>query len=207
MRMDSAEHEIAALRMVQDQTAIYRHDMHHHLRMLQSYIGAGSYDQAEDYIRRVSDEMDAVSPVRCCENETANLMLGAFSTRARRRGLEMRIDASMPCDIPVADNHLCAMLSNALENAFNGAAKTQNGWVSFYCAVRQGKLLMEIKNPYGGEIVMKDGLPHVDDGLSHCGCRSIRTIVEKNHGLSCFEAEKGLFTLRIAIPMEMPELR
>ena len=95
------------------------------------------------------------------------------------------------------------MISNGLENAFNCVAELDQSrrWVRFYCGARLDKLLIEIKNPYSGEILFRDGLPISGQEGHGYGCNSIRTIADRNRGICVFQPEDGIFTLRIVIPM------
>lgn len=205
MELDRAEQEMTMLRMVQEQTAIYRHDMHHHLRMIDSLLSAGRQDQALSYIRDAQNEIDAIAPMRCCENETVNLLLGAFRVRAEARGAALSVKAALPEKISIPDTELCTLLSNGLENALNAIEKLPEGAgrkVELYCAVKQNKLLIEIRNAYSGALIMKDGLPQSANPEHGYGCRSIQSIVQRRQGVCSFDAAQGKFTLRIAIPMK-----
>jgi len=74
-------------------------------------------------------------------------------------------------------------------------------YVDFYCDIYTNKLFIEIKNPYVGEITMRNGLPVSGREGHGFGCRSIQTIVKQNRGLCSFEAECGVFTLQIMLPL------
>ena len=89
-------------------------------------------------------------------------------------------------------------MSNGLENAFRAVSglDEQQRTVSLYCGVRLNKLLLEIKNPYQGEIVMCEGLPVSDRAGHGYGCRSMQAI-----GLFELQAENGVFLLRLALPL------
>ena len=93
-------------------------------------------------------------------------------------------------------------MSNGLENAFRAVSglDEQQRTVSLYCGVRLNKLLLEIKNPYQGEIVMCEGLPVSDRAGHGYGCRSIRAIAQRRGGLCQFLAEDGTFLLRVMLP-------
>ena len=96
------------------------------------------------------------------------------------------------------------MLSNALENALHAVQElpeSSNRQIDELCCIRQENLLLEIKNPYSGEILMKDGFPISPSGGVHYGCRSIWSIVQQHQGICSFSPENGIFTLRIAIPL------
>ena len=73
--------------------------------------------------------------------------------------------------------------------------------MEFYCGVRLDKLLIEIRNPYAGQIPFRDGLPETTRAHHGYGCLSIRTIAQLHRGLCDFKAENGIFTLRVALPM------
>ena len=94
-------------------------------------------------------------------------------------------------------------VSNGLENALNAAGKMTGDrrWVELYCVVRLDKLLIEIRNPYTGQISFRDGLPETAQAHHGYGCLSIRTITQLHRGLCEFRAEDGIFTLRVALPL------
>lgn len=205
LRLDQAENEIALLRNVQEQTALYRHDLRHHLRMIGGLLDAEKQEQALEYIREAECEIERITPVRYCENDTVNLLLGAFSGKAEREGITFSVNASLPPKLSIPDTELCVMLSNGLENALHAAAGLpdgQNGWIDVFCGMRQGNLLMEIKNACAGAVELRDGLPFTEENAHGYGCRSIQSIVQKRRGVCVFEAGKDMLTLRIAIPGE-----
>lgn len=195
---------IHSLRSVQEQTAVYRHDLHHHLRMIDNLLAARQYGQAMQYIRETESGIEAISPLRYCENETVNLILGSYAARAADVEIPVRVKAAVPAALPLPDTELCAVLSNGMENALNAVrtlAGDRDRTVHFSCEIKQNTLLIQILNPYEGEIIMEDGMPVSSDGERHYGCRSIRTIAQRRSGLCTFDAANGQFVLRVAIPM------
>ena len=122
MKLVYAQQEITMLHTIQNQTAIYRHDLHHHLTMISGLLNAGKQAQAEAYIHEVEAEISAITPTRYCENETINLLIGAFRSRADARGVTLSVKAALPQDLDLPDTELCALLSNGLENALNAVA-------------------------------------------------------------------------------------
>lgn len=199
-----AHFEMESLRAAEKQTAIYQHDMRHHLLAIDGFLSAGSPEQATEYIRSVQADIESISPKRYCENDMANLLCSAFTARAERIGVRLSVSIRLPQNISVPDTELCAILSNGLENALQAVSSLDDSrkWVAFYCEIKLGKLLIEIKNPYRGTIRMQDDLPlSFEDGHGY-GCRSIRTIAEQRGGLCIFDTENSSFTLRVMIPAE-----
>lgn len=201
--------EMEILRRAETQSAIYQHDMRHHLTAIAGYLAADNSKQAMEYIREVQANVEAVTPKRFCENGTVNLLCSAFSQRAQQQNIRLTMKVKLPQELSVPDTELCAMLSNGLENALVAVSELEKAlkWVDFYCEVKLSKLLMEIKNPYVGEIVMQDGLPRSKQAGHGYGCRSIRAIAAQYRGLCTFEPEDGLFTLRVVLPLSSEETK
>ena len=202
-QLKQAGTEIASLRQAEAQAAAYQHDMRHHLTAISGFLAADRPRQAEEYIRQVQSDIEAITPKRFCENELVNLLCSSFSAKAERMGVRLTLEAALPGSLSISDTELCALLSNGLENALNAvvALKENRRWVEFYCGIRLDKLLIEIKNPYAGQIVFRDGLPVSARPNHGHGCRSIYTISQSCRGLCEFKAEDGIFTLRAALPM------
>jgi len=195
--------ELESLRRIETQTAIYQHDMRHHLTAIDGFLSAGRHQQATEYIKKVQADVESITPRRFCENELVNLLCSSFSDRAERMGVRLTVEARLPKSLSVSDAELCSILSNGLENALNAVSALEEPlkWTEFYCGIRFNKLLIEVKNPYTGEVTMWDGLPVSNRAGHGYGCRSIRTITEHHHGHCSFEAEEGLFTLRVVLPI------
>lgn len=202
--LTQAEHEIGALRMVQEQTAIYRHDLRHHLRMIGSLLQAGKPAQAQDYINSAESEIEAIVPARYCEHDIVNLLLGAYVAKAKQSGIQIRIKSSVPQSLNIPHTELCVLLSNGMENALQATMLTPEGTnkiITFFCGIRQNNLLIEIQNPYCGEIVIEEGLPCAKEQGHGFGCRSIAYIAKRRNGICSFDAAHGVFSLRVAIPL------
>ena len=90
---------------------------------------------------------------------------------------------------------------NGFENALHAVSGLEASlkWIELYIGIKQDNLLIEIKNPFVGEIVMQDGIPITNRADHGYGCRSIQTIAKQNRGGCVFETEDGVFILRVYI--------
>jgi len=203
-KLTSAEEQISLLNDANTQTAIYQHDMRHHLLVLEGLLAGGKYQQAEEFIQTIQDDLETITLKRFCENDTVNLLCSSFSSKAKRMDIELKTEVTIPQKLPLSDTELCSLLSNGLENALHAAAALKDPsrrTVYFYCGILRNHLLIEIKNSYTGNVVMRDGLP-ISNQVGHgYGCHSIRTITEHHRGFCTFEPENGTFTLRVVLPI------
>jgi len=204
MNLHQAGLEMDTLRAIENKTAVFRHDMHHHLAMISGFLSSGNSEAAAQYISETRQSIDAIVPNHLCDHEAANLLLCAYKSKAEQQNVAFRVRAELSQTLTLSDPELVAMLSNGLENALNAIQmlpKDSARQIDVLCCIRQGNLLIEIRNPYCGEIPMENGLPVSRAGGAHYGCRSILSIAQQHHGLCSFIPENGVFTLRIAIPL------
>ena len=203
---ERAKNEIFALQQVQQQTSVYRHDMRHHLSLINSYLEVGEMTMASEYINQAQTDIDKIVPVRYCENNAANLILSSFAAKAKQQNVDFSAEVNIPAALPLSDTELCALLSNGLDNAVYAAAQmdeqTQRT-VRINCQPHKDKLLIYISNPYRGTVTMREGLPESVQPQHGFGAKSIRMIAEKHNGYCAFETEEGLFTLKVVLPLCM----
>jgi sensor histidine kinase regulating citrate/malate metabolism len=149
-------------------------------------------------------DLDAITPKRFCENQTIDLLCSSFDSKAQRLGVSLRVNAQLPKELSLSDTDLCSMVSNGLENALRAASQPDvtDKWVEFYCEIKQNKFLIQIQNPYAGTVTIENGLPVSKQEGHGYGCLSIQTIAQRYGGLFSFQAENGLFTLRLILPLQ-----
>ncbi len=208
VELKQSQQEMNDLRRSAAQTAVYQHDMRHHLNLLEGLLEAGKTEQAAEYIRRVQSDVAALAHRRFCENETVNLLCASFAEKARHAGVRFTVDARLPGQLSVPDTELCALLSNGLENAIQAVSGLDEAdrTVRLYCSVRLNKLLVEISNPCPQPPRMEDGVPASSHGAGHgYGCRSMQTIARRRGGLCVFRAAGGEFQVQIMLPVKEQE--
>ena len=84
----------------------------------------------------MQSDIETITPRRYCENELANLLCSSFAEKAQHAGARLDVDARLPQALDISDAELCAVLSNALENALHAVAALPENerTVSLYCA-------------------------------------------------------------------------
>lgn len=203
-QLRGAHSELATLRQMQNMAAAYRHDMRHHFAILHSMASEGSIEKIKTYLNTARSDIDEITPLRFCENETVNLILSTFMAKAKNAGVNMNVEAKLPGLIPLNDTELCSLLSNGLENAIFAAGSCldpERRTVTAKATIHKGNLLILIENPYDGVVVFEGGLPQSSQKDHGFGTRSIAAIAEAHRGQAIFNAEDGVFTLKIMISL------
>jgi len=181
-----AQKEFESLRQMQKTTASYRHDMRHHFALLQSMASKGNMEDIKEYLQTVQSDLDAITPVRFCENETVNLILSSFAAKAKQSEVRLTIDAKLPDSYPFSDTELCSLLSNTLENAIHASKQITDiskRIIHLRMFSRNNKLCIDIRNSYQKEPVFHHGLPVSKEQGHGFGTKSMAHIVEKYGGV------------------------
>ena len=188
----------------QEKTAIYRHDMRHHLNLIAGFLADGDTGKSMEYINRVQSNIMEVTPIRYCENNTVNLILSYYAHKADTGNITLTVDAQIRQNIPILETELCALLSNGLENAFNACSQVEDvraRTIQFMCKVHNEKLVIFIENSFTGMVIEENGLPKSTQPDHGFGIKSMVMIIDKYSGCYSYTAEDGIFTLRIVLPL------
>lgn len=201
----NAQIELNALRQMQNNTVIYRHDMRHHLSLIGSFAADGDLEKIKEYLSSTEAAIDAMTPVKYCENETVNLILSSFVNKAKKANVNLHTNVKSE-NLKINDTELCSLLSNALENAITAAGILEEEGlrkVYFHTVINDDKLVISTENAYVGEIEMDGDLPKSSkkEAGHGFGIRSMIDIVERHGGLYSFETEGGIFILRLMLPL------
>ena len=194
-----AQKEFNSLKQIQQNAASYRHDMRHHFSFLQGLAAKNQIEEIQTYLQTALSDMDAITPIRFCENETVNLILSAFSSKAKQANIDFTVDAILPDILTFTDTELCSLLSNALENAIHACKKIEDSnkrFIKLRIYSKNTKLCIDIKNSYDKEPEFQKGLP-ISNAQGHgFGTKSMIHIIEKHGGVFQFSAKEGWFTFQ-----------
>jgi len=202
-QLKQAQTEFASLRQMQQNAAAYRHDMRHHLALLQGLASQGNLEGIKEYLQNTQSDLDAITPsMRFCENETVNLILSSFAVKAKQSETLFTVEANLPESLPFSDTELCSLLSNALENAIQ-ASKNMDDITRRHIRLRiyskNNKLCIDIRNRYQTEPVFHHELPVSQYSGHGFGTKSMAHIVEKYGGVYQFLAKDGWFIFQATV--------
>lgn len=198
----AAQLHFEALEESQDKTVLYRHDMRHHLKLINSYLVDNNKEAAKKHITEVEKSIEEATVERYCDNYTVNLILYSHITHAKKEGIKVETHVELPEKNTVSDMDLCVVFGNAIENAINtckGILNLNDRFLKIICNNKQNKLFIQITNSYEGKVEFSDGMPISMKENHGLGTKSIAAIAKKYSGEYSFTAEDGVFTTRIIL--------
>ena len=212
-QLELQREEIVRIRQKVEQGRIYRHDMRHHLSVLEELADRENADGVRQYLGDMNKQLSSVEREDYCENATVNAVLATYIGRAKQQDIRVTVKARIPQELPVDEIDICTILANALDNAVAACRENKNDrWIELNSALHDnGNFSIDIRNACDTPVEFdKDGMPVSHKGEGHgLGLKSINTVVQKYNGLLRCTCENRVFRLSAALfqPDNTPMVR
>ncbi len=168
------------------ESRIVIHDIKHHLNLIRCMAEDWGNSEVCDYIESIQKESYFCKSATLSGNKIADVILSRKSFVCRQKGIEFLLEHNNTDLSFVSDWDLCAVLSNALDNAIESAQKSEEKLVQvrFYRAQNRGFCFLEIINSCDKAPEKNHkGYKSTKSGKYHgIGLYSIRQVAEKYHG-------------------------
>lgn len=182
---------------------IYRHDMHHHLIVLEGLMLQDNNSGALRYIQELSGKLINLNQTAWCANNALNAVLTAYLTQAEEMGCRVNADIRIPANLPYGEMDLCIILANTLENAINACReKGENKQITVRLELTQNnRFTLSVENTCPVPVEFgANGLPAAPQREGHgLGLRSVRTVADRYGGLFQCSWKDGRFLLQVVL--------
>lgn len=184
----------------------YRHDMRHHLAVIEGLAKQGENDKIVEYTSNLNGSFGKLENIGYCKNSELNALLSEYIGRAENAGCKVTQSCILPETFPFEETDVCLVLANAIDNAINACSKlpSENRYIKITAAYTDGhKLLVAVENPCADTVKFgENGLPvsTAQGSDEHgIGLRSVKRVTEKYNGfLRCMQ-ENGKFIFQAAL--------
>lgn len=180
-----------------------KHDIRHHIAVMDGYLKNGEYDKLKEYLRSYKKSLPDDSAIVFCPNYTVNTILLYFAQQAKNEGIDYDVAVSIPEVLPISDNVLSVVLGNLFENALEAASAVTDCIPKI---IIRGKyegnaLFLRIENSYNGRLNRSANghflsTKHEGRGI---GLTSVRSIVEQQDGILEIEPKDDLFSVALLL--------
>ena len=175
-----------------------RHDLRHHVVVLETIVESGDKVALRNYIDEFCKVHRLEEPIVYCDNATADSVLSYFVRMAAADNIVCDIQFSMPPAVGIDRSDLAVLLGNLMENAVQAckSQKTGSRRIKVRGGMRDGGMLAFIvDNTTDTEPQMEsDGrfrsTKHEGIGI---GTDSVRNIAERYGGMAEYSYEEGMF--------------
>ena len=193
--------EIEAIQHSEYEISLIRHDMRHFLGNILAYMQNGDCDKAAAYINEIIDVTDQTTPQKFSDNELVNMVLSFYKNNMEEQNIRFLASVQIQKTLPCADIDFTSILANGLENAIQAvcALDPEKREITLDLRMKDNKLLLLIKNPYGQTPEIANGIPLSHEPGHGLGTQSIKFTVEKLKGNCQFALKDGAFMLRVVL--------
>ena len=191
------EYKIESERMYVDEARSLRHDIRHHVLLLQEMLNNGETEDAIEYLRGYKESFEESPIDSFCENSIANTLFSLYKRKAAKVGMKFSCHAIIPETFPLTKTELTSVLGNLLENAFDAAGSS--GTILVWAQTDENKFLLSVENTCTGGIRL-DGSSSKHEGQGR-GLEIISRIIASKGGMFRNSREGKFFVSKVVIPL------
>lgn len=182
------------------QMSIVQHDRRHFNNTLLSLLGQGEAGKAAELIRQQSETLPQ-KPQSYCQNVSVNAAVSYYAELMRQRGICCDLRLDIPQELDIDELSLTMSVSNLMENAITAvSALPAEQRVFRFIAVNTGQLIIELSNPYDGEISLdENGFPVSHQQGHGRGTQSVANFVKVCNGELVYEISDDVFKVRMMV--------
>lgn len=197
-----AEQHLNEVRGIHREMRAFKHDFHHHLELLRSYLEAGDTGRALRYVEELDRGLQNVDTLVRTGNVSLDAILSAKLGQAKEAGIAVNVKATVPDQLTLTDAELCSVVANLLDNAIEACEAAEGGrFIRLYMTMKGNMLYFSMLNSAGGKRTKTGGLfLSSKDGLHGFGLHRARSILESHDGWLKVNSEDGAFTTEFLVP-------
>lgn len=191
-----------------EETKKLRHDLHHHLSMIDHFLMEEDYDGLKIYLKEYRSSLPDSSGLSFCENKIVNAIIDYYWELAKRSDIKFTVSLSVPQKLPILESDFCGLFSNILENALEACNRMtkKERFITIALTVKNSHtILLLVENSYEG-VIKPSGRYFLSAKKNRVGIglKSVSSFVEKYNGIIKYEYEKNIFRTKIFLPAPSP---
>ena len=179
-----------------------KHDIRHHITIMSSYLASKEYDKLKKYLNSYKKSLPDDSSIMLCENQAINALLVYFAGLSRDADTDFKVLARIPKEIKIAENDVCVVLGNLLENALHACFVYKGDrQISVAIDYNDSCMLIAIDNTFNGKLKKSfdGGLLTTKRGGTGVGLESVKNIAKNYNGLFNYEVKDGKFCVSVML--------
>lgn len=183
-------------------TDLMRHEWKNQVTALRLMLGEKKLDVLGARLSELEGTLDHLSPKTYTQHFAINAILQNSAAKAAAMGVAFHAQASIPAEVEIREEDLCALLLNMLDNALEAASQAEPKEVWCKLTLSQGFLAIQCENTFSGALKRdeKGRLLSTKREEGHgFGLSQIRAVAEKYHSVLDVSWEEGRFTVQTAL--------
>lgn len=185
----------------------WRHDYHNHIQVLKANMSLQQYDQAEEYLDKLEEELTCVDTVLKTGNVMVDAILNSKLSLIQEKKIAVDATAIVPGNIAISGIDLSILIGNLLDNAMEACVQIpeeKDRFIRIYIDIVKKQLYISVTNSMVGKAKRAGGyFLSSKEGNHGFGLLRVDSIVSKYHGYLNRQTEDRLFATEVMLPLTM----
>ena len=178
-----------------------KHDIENQLAVVGDLLRLKDYDSALVYLDKLGTYVHKANRICYTGNNAVDSIVNIKGSMANSIGIDFICKVNIITSIMADELDLCRIIGNALDNAIEGCERSSAGKKHIYFSINEEQDTLSLVVTNTCDEVNTDLLTSSKkiSGLHGIGIGSIRSAAERLQGVSTFNYQDGIFTLRVVV--------
>lgn len=197
----------AELEVALDQIMEAKHDIKHHLGVLDHLLLSEEYEEAKNYFSEISSRYDNDINIVLTPNPTINALLSNKLHAAKTEKISFRYVINNLETLPAQHMDICSILGNLIDNAIEACVQIpepEKRFIDLLIENRKQMLIIRVENSYDGTLLRKEShfLSRKAENGHGIGLKHVERLVRKHFGNISICPEQYKFIVTVLLPLE-----
>lgn len=180
------ENQVELMKISMQNSRSLSHDLKNHLYTMASLLEKGCSNDVLLHISQMTEMCDNGRRYANSGNIIVDSVLNFKLQQAIDKNIEIKLKMAIPNEIEIKSFDIAIILGNLIDNAIDAVCKLSEGrYIDIKIKYNSGRILIEISNPYNGEITKEKGnfiTTHKDKSNHGIGISNVKGVVKKYKG-------------------------
>jgi len=186
----------------------FRHDYKNNMFAISSMLNNGKIDEAKKFIEQMNNSIQSTEIIFATGNYLADAIISHKAAVAAEKGIDVHFDGTIPSS-GIANNDLCTVLSNALDNAIEGSAEWSSGTINITSSESGDGAIIAFSNPVLKKINIKNNRIASSKKFKKnhgFGIENIKSAAKKYNGFVTLECTESIFTIKVGFVFKQEDV-
>lgn len=181
-----------------------KHDLHHHILVMQSYLHNKQFEELEEYLNQYQVRLTESTQPSLCEHYIVDAILHHYRSVAAESGIQFAVNVDMPVQVAINDLDICIILGNVIENAIEACQRMKDTgqFIKLHIKMIGDMVVVTLDNSYDGS-VRETATALVSSKRSGCqegiGLASVKSVINKYNGVLQIDYSANIFKTSIML--------
>lgn len=200
---DKQKDMASEIKSLHKKTRTLKHDMKNHIMVITSYLNDGQYDQAKNYLSKISDNLNKMYTYIETGNSLLNYIINTKLQFAKENGIDVKAEIENLSFEQIGSVDFSALLNNLLDNAIEASLNSNDKKIVVNILRKRGYDTILVKNKIN-KSVLKNNPSLISTKKNEeehgYGLKHINSIVDKYGAMLDIYEEEDFFCVYVVCP-------